>query len=81
METKGYRGYLGMKPNGISGSAIFWKVNKYLCIYRQMTQFDRDSSHIFVYGKFMAKNNSGQDIIFAEAHLKAKEGNGDERLS
>jgi hypothetical protein len=29
----------------------------------------------------VAKNNSGQDIIFAEAHLKAKEGNGDERLS
>jgi hypothetical protein len=37
MDKKGYKGYLGMKPNGISGSAIFWKVDKYLCVYRKMT--------------------------------------------
>ena len=25
LEDQGYKGFLGMKPNGISGSAIFWK--------------------------------------------------------
>jgi hypothetical protein len=50
MEEKGYRGFLGMKPNGISGSAIFWKEKKYLCEYRSMSRFDKESSHIFVYG-------------------------------
>lgn len=80
MELKGYKGYLGMKPNGISGSAIFWKTDRYFCEYRQMTQFDKKSGHIFVYGKFKSINNKGQDLIFAEAHLKAKKGNEDERL-
>ena len=81
MESKGYRGYLGMKSNGISGSAIFWRADKYLCEYRQMTKFDPKSSHIFVYGKFRAVDGSRhKDLIFAEAHLKAKKDNEQERL-
>lgn len=59
MESQGYRGYLGMKKNGISGSAIFWKQDRFLCEYRKMTQFDKDSSHIFVYGKFSSLANKG----------------------
>lgn len=81
LESKGYRGYLGMKPNGISGSAIFWRADKYLCEYRQMTKFDSSSSHIFVYGKFRSVDGRRhKDLIFAEAHLKAKKGNEKERL-
>jgi hypothetical protein len=75
LEERGYKGYLGMKPNGISGSAIFWKKDKYLCEYRKMTRFDPESSHIFVYGKFKSIQGSYKDVIFAEAHLKAKKGN------
>ena len=70
-----------MKPNGISGSAIFWKKDKYLCEYRKMTRFDPDSSHIFVYGKFKSIEGSYKDVIFAEAHLKAKKGNEEERVN
>ena len=69
-----------MKPNGISGSAIFWKADKYLCEYRAMSQFDKDSSHIFVYGKFRSTQGNFKDLIFAEAHLKAKKGNEAERI-
>ena len=70
-----------MKPNGISGSAIFWKTDKYLCEYRSMTKFDPKSSHIFVYGKFRsADGKRHKDLIFAEAHLKAKKGNEKERI-
>lgn len=76
LEAQGYRGYLGMKPNGISGSAIFWRADKYLCEYRKMTKFDAKSSHIFVYGKFRSIDGKRhKDLIFAEAHLKAKKGN------
>jgi hypothetical protein len=32
-----------------------------------------------VYGKFSSVNGDFMDIIFAEAHLKAKEGNENER--
>ena len=80
MESRGYRGYLGMKPNGISGSAIFWKADKYLCEFRKMSKFDKESSHIFVYGKFSSRESRSKDLIFAEAHLKAKKGNEEERL-
>lgn len=68
-----------MKPNGISGSAIFWKTDKYLCEYRSMSKFDKASSHIFVYGKFRSTEARHKDVIFAEAHLKAKKGNEAER--
>ena len=68
-----------MKPNGISGSAIFWKVSKYLCEYRKMTLFDPKSSQIFVYGKFRPVENLSKNIIFAETHLKAKKGEEEER--
>ena len=81
LEERGYKGYLGMKPNGISGSAIFWKKDKYLCEYRKMTRFDPESSHIFVYGKFKSIQGSYKDVIFAEAHLKAKKGNEEERVN
>ena len=70
-----------MKPNGISGSAIFWRPDKYLCEYRKMTKFDPKSSHIFVYGKFRSMDGRRyKDVIFAEAHLKAKKDNEQERL-
>ena len=79
LEEKGYRGFLGMKPNGISGSAIFWKADKYLCEFKKMSRFDKDSSHVFVYGQFRSVEDRSKDLIFAEAHLKAKKGNEDER--
>ena len=69
-----------MKPNGISGSAIFWKADKYLCELRKKSKFDKDSSHIFVYGKFRSREARYKDLIFAEAHLKAKKGNEKERV-
>ena len=68
-----------MKPNGISGSAIFWKTSKYLCEYRKMTLFDPKSSQIFVYGKFVSTTNKDKNVIFAETHLKAKKGEEEER--
>lgn len=74
LEDQGYKGFLGMKPNGISGSAIFWKTSKYLCEYRKMTLFDPKSSQIFVYGKFVSLDNKDKNVIFAETHLKAKKG-------
>ena len=45
-----------------------------------MTQFDKESSHIFVYGKFRSIQGNYKDVIFAEAHLKAKKGNEAERM-
>ena len=70
-----------MKPNGISGSAIFWRPDKYLCEFRKMSKFDKESSHIFVYGTFSARDGDHKDVIFAEAHLKAKKGNEEERVN
>ena len=46
-----------------------------------MSKFDKESSHIFVYGTFSARDGDHKDVIFAEAHLKAKKGNEEERVN
>lgn len=45
-----------------------------------MSRFDKESSHVFVYGQFRSTEDDSKDIIFAEAHLKAKKGNEEDRM-
>lgn len=45
-----------------------------------MSRFDKESSHVFVYGQFRSVEDRDQDVIFAEAHLKAKKGNEEDRM-
>ena len=83
----GYQDYFVEKSSGISGSAIFYKKSKFVCLEQNSVKYAPDSSRFFMYCRFALKNDNkdnmptsgvsaikdtSKQFIFGETHLKAK---------
>lgn len=84
----GYQDYFVEKSSGISGSAIFYRKSKFVCLEQNSVKFSSDSSRFFMYCRLALKNDSKDNMptsvggpgikdtsiqfVFAETHLKAK---------
>ena len=81
MNNRGYSDYFVEKPNGISGSAIFYRKDKFSCLAQNSVIYDKKASQFFMYCKLVRKTPSSTQVgsskkmefIFGETHLKAKE--------
>jgi len=49
MSSLGYQDYFVEKSNGVSGSAIFFKRDKFICLEQNFIRFAPDSSQFFIY--------------------------------
>ena len=88
MKKMGYSDYFVEKPSRISGSAIFYKKDKFACLQQNSVSFGDDSSQFFMYcrlalktgtqGKSSAPSTGSHQhdpkfqFVFGETHLKAK---------
>jgi mRNA deadenylase 3'-5' endonuclease subunit Ccr4 len=95
MSSQGYADFFVEKSNGISGSAIFYKKEKFVCLQQKEIQFGEGSSQFFMYCLFARRTEGGkgvpssgtsaihdpkQQFVFGETHLKAKEKFQEERI-
>ena len=71
MAKLGYTGYFHQKP-AISGSALFYKTDKFDLVEKDAIQYGENQSQFFMFGKFVSKANEYHKFIFGETHLKAK---------
>lgn len=49
MHKQGYNDYFVEKPNGVSGSAIFYRRDKFVCLNKNAIPFGEKSSQFFMY--------------------------------
>ena len=81
MASQGYSDYFVEKSNRISGSAIFFKSEKFKCL-SQNSQVFGETSQFFMYVKLQTVPPKGNgkleqefeplQFVFGETHLKAK---------
>ena len=60
MNKLGYCDFFVQKPNNISGSAIFYKRNKFMCLHKNSVLYGDKSSQFFMYC-VLAKRNEDQE--------------------
>ena len=57
---QGYADYFVEKPNGISGSAIFYKKDKFVCLQQNAIFFSNESSQFFMYCRLAKRMQPGK---------------------
>ena len=57
MQKLGYNDYFVEKSNGISGSAIFYKKEKFVCLEQKAINFSQKDSEFYMYCRLAPKSN------------------------
>ena len=59
LQKLGYNDYFIEKSNGISGSGIFYKKNKFVCLEQNSFTFSKKDSQFFMYCRLAYKQPGG----------------------